>query len=90
MAIEKVLKRKDAASVIVAVVVGLVLFQFLSNVSNELANNFSAVERPALGTIGWQDHYLVPFMAMAIQLALLELVIWVYSIANKAVSKNKR
>ncbi len=90
MAIEKILKRKDAASVIVAVAVGLVLYQFLSNVSTEIANKFSAVERPALDGIGWQDHYFVPFMAMLVELAVLELLIWAYTMVNKAVSNQKR
>lgn len=90
MAIEKVLKRKDAASVIVAVAVGMLLYQFVSHIGVALADRFSTFEVDGVGSPDWQDHYLVPFIALLVQLLLLEAVIWLYSAINAAVSKGRR
>ncbi|MEX1059203.1 MAG: hypothetical protein WEC17_02115 [Candidatus Saccharimonadales bacterium] len=73
----KVLKRKDASSVVVAVVVGLIIAQLLPALMGRLASVLSGVDVGPAGD--WQEQYLVPVVNAALQLLLLEVLLWVWT-----------
>lgn len=87
MAIVNVMKRKDATSVMVAVVIALFLEKFISNVTFDLANNLSGIEQAGLDGGGWQNNFLAPLVALVLQLLVLELVVWLYASAKDAFGK---
>ena len=72
----KVLKRKDASSVVVAVVIALIIYQMLPALTERLASIISGVD-VSIGA-GWQDQYLQPIVGAVLQLLLLEVVLWVW------------
>ena len=87
MYISKVLKRKDAPSVSIAVVMAIAFTYFLAAVSSQ-----PAVRLAGLGnnpnyrnSMNWQESYLVPFMTLVVELVLLEisvrLIVWLRPLA---------
>jgi hypothetical protein len=76
----KVLKRKDAASVLVAVVLAMVLVTFLNTATADLAGKVAMLEDGQFGYAfpgsGWKAQYLHPFAWMVLQVLLLELILW--------------
>ena len=81
----KVLKRRDAASVAVAIVVGLIVYSFLSAVTNQLASNISG--RVPQVTGDWQTLYLYPLVLAALQLIALEILLWLYAWSGSMMKK---
>ncbi|HSW37643.1 MAG TPA: hypothetical protein VLG37_04730 [Candidatus Saccharimonadales bacterium] len=87
MTIVKVLKRRDAASVIVAVVVALILVQLLSATTGELANKISGLKQNRYPGMDWKTTYLLPVVSAVLQLVVLELVAWVYGALHAGMTK---
>lgn len=84
MLLVKVLKRKDAASVLVAILVALILSQVLTSTTGELASKISGLHNGAFGYpsgAGWKNTYLFPVVWGILQLVLLEILGWVYVLA---------
>ncbi|HEX5395049.1 MAG TPA: hypothetical protein VFW52_01730 [Candidatus Saccharimonadales bacterium] len=74
----KVLKRKDAASVVAAVVVGLVLYSLVSGVAEPIANSLDLTS--ATTAVGeWQVVYFHPVVVTVLALLLLEILLWIYT-----------
>jgi hypothetical protein len=73
----KVLKRKDASSVVVAVVIGLILAKLLPALTERLAGVLSGAE-VGVGA-GWQVQYLQPVFSAILQLLLLEVLLWAWA-----------
>ena len=74
----KVLKRKDASSVVAAVAVGLVLYSLVSAIATPLAKEADLTS--ATTNIGeWQVLYLNPIVTAVLSLILLEVVLWLYT-----------
>jgi hypothetical protein len=73
----KVLKRRDASSVVVAIVIGLIVAQLLPSLTERLASVLSGVD-VSVGA-GWQDQYLQPVLNALVQLLLLEVILWVWT-----------
>lgn len=91
MYVSKVLKRKDASSLSIAVVMALAFTNFLSSVSTRPAELLSGVESPYGSSAGgFKDQYLYPLALLVVQLILLEisvrLIVW---LRPMVVSKNK-
>jgi hypothetical protein len=86
MYLVKVLKRGDAASLIVAILVALVVTQPLGEVTTRLAakitnlNNGQYFGYAAPGS-GWKGEYLYPVVWAVLQLLVLELLIRLYVFA---------
>ncbi len=98
MYVVKVLKRKDASSLVVGVVVAMLVLQFLTIVTQELAGRLALWQwhttpenGPAFytGGVGWRSTYLVPVAALLIQLVALELLVWIYVWVHAAFSKKR-
>ena len=88
----RVLKRRDAASVIVAIVVAMVLMQFVLPITGRLSSWIVGSHNgPYFGFAGpgggWKDEYLFPLVAAVVQLLALEVLIWVYVWVPKLVIK---
>ena len=81
----KVLKRKDASSVVAAVVVALILYQLLPGLTNSLAEALSGNDITV--STGWQVQYLQPVVHAILQLALLELLLWVWTALAASMKK---
>lgn len=87
----KVLKRKDASSVVVAIIIAFIVVQMLPALTSELSGIISGVEEGqyisfAAPGAGWQAQYLQPVVNAALQLILLEIILWVWA-ALKSVAK---
>ena len=89
----KVLKRKDAASVIVAIVVAMIIGQVLPIVTAELTNWLTGVTEGgfsyAIPGADWKTQYLNPVVSAAVQLAALEVLVWLYVLGHSLVTKKK-
>ena len=75
MSIAKVLKRKDAASVIVAVVVAVLVGQAVQSWAQRPADWLSGVNG---GSGGWREGLWRPLVTLVVGLLVLELVIRLY------------
>jgi hypothetical protein len=73
---EKVLERKDAASVLLAVVLGFITLQFVLAVTSPLTAKILG-EGDSLQTVGFKDQYLAPLVAFVLQLIAVEILVWV-------------
>lgn len=80
MYIVKILKRKDAASVVVAIALAFILTYVLTTVTSDLATYLSGIEVPTSAT-QWRENTVRPVIAALLQVvvleALLRLVIFV-------------
>lgn len=86
----KVLKRRDAASVIVAVVIAMILWQMVSSVTNPLAGQLSGLSDGQYGAPfpgGWQSQYLQPIVWAALQFIVLEVVLWLHGMVHASLFK---
>lgn len=89
MMLVSILKRKDAASVIVAIVIAMVLMQPLSALTARLAGKVSGVDGgfSYAQSGGWQVEYLQPVVWAILQLILLEIVVRIYLYITQMVKK---
>lgn len=83
MVLVRVMQRKDAASLVVAVAAGLAVFSFLSTFTAHLTSLLSGGE----GDYGFADSYWRPVVALVLQLVLLELLARVVIAAYSSVKK---
>ena len=86
----KVLKRKDGATIIVGVVVAMILWQLLSMVTLSLSGKLSGLDTGDVGygfPGGWKTQYLNPVVSAALQLLLLEVVLWLYGMVHESMTK---
>lgn len=74
MYIVKILKRKDAASVIVAIILAIVLLNVITAVTGDLATYLSGID-VAAGSTQWRENAVRPAMAAVLQLVLLEAIL---------------
>lgn len=77
MLLVKILKRRDASSVVVAIVVGFVLFTMLSSVTATWSDRLLNTGSYHMGA-DWKTAYLAPILTAFFELVLLELLGWIY------------
>lgn len=92
VAISRVLKRKDASSVLIAVVLAMILMQVLQSMTGNLASKLSGMEGETIGAPvfgnDWKATYLFPLVHGVLQVLLLEVFIWVFfKVKDAVVSK---
>ncbi len=90
----KVLKRKDASSVIVAVVIATIIGPLLASLVGNLAGWISGLARGqyvsttiSVAGAGWQADYLYPFVVAILELIALEILVFLYVMIHEAVTK---
>lgn len=90
MILVKILKRRDAASVIVAVVLGFLLVQLVSVLAMRLTAYLSGADGQLGGFsaqgIGWRVEYLQPVVGFVLAVVLLELLALLYVTAVRVIS----
>lgn len=80
----EVLKRKDASSVVVSIVLGLALVEFFSIITADLSSTLSGID----GSTGsWQTLYLQPVISLVLKVVALELAIRVWNYVVTFVKK---
>ena len=93
MVLIKILKRRDAASVIVAILVAMIVAQPLSMMTQRLASKISYVNNGPYGYAGpgngWKNEYLFPLVWALVQLIVLEILAWIYILANRPMPRKK-
>lgn len=72
-----ILKRKDASSVVVAIVLAFIINQLLSVLTHELAYKLSMADDGygSMSGVGWQTAYLQPLISVVLQVLALELLL---------------
>lgn len=88
----KVLKRRDASSVVVAIVIGWIVAQMLPALTAKLAGSLSGADESqyimySAPGADWQAQYLYPVVHALLQLVLLEIVLWLYTTIMAAAKK---
>lgn len=94
MYITKVLKRGDAASVIVAVVLAFIVISILPNLVGELSQILTGTEGSYVPGAyypgaGWQEVYLLPIVAGILQVVAVEIGLRI-SVAFRSVLVRKK
>ena len=95
MILVKILKRKDAFSVIVAVLLAMIISQPLTSTTIPLTNTLTAKHGNGLyGTgyygNGWTNEYLFPIVWALLQILVLEILGWVYVIGCKIAARRAK
>lgn len=73
MYIVRVLKRKDAASVVVAIVLGFILIEILSVVTLDLSSYLSGITANA--DLNWRQYVVQPIIAAFLKVIVLEAIL---------------
>lgn len=75
-ATEKVLQRRDGATLIVGAVLAFLSLQFIMAVTSPLANKL--VSSPdGTPSLTFKEQFLLPLVSLLLQVVVLELLIWV-------------
>lgn len=86
MYIIRVLKRKDASSVVVAVVLGLMLDGLLAFWGSFLGGLLVGGAEQRVN-IQWRNSFWLPFVQLILEIIILEIIVRVYVAINGSVSK---
>ncbi len=84
MVVVKILKRKDASSLVVGVVVAMLVLQFVAQVTQELAGRIALWQwgslAPAYGSPsgGYKVTYVQPLVGLILGLLVVEVLCWLY------------
>ncbi len=70
MVVVRILQRRDAASLVVAIAAGLVVGQFVSSITNHLSDVLSGVDSNA----SFKTAYWQPIVTFVLQLVVLEIL----------------
>lgn len=73
MYLVKILKRRDASSVIVAIILALIAFQVIPSLTSDLATFLSGIETS--GGTEWRENVVFPLINAALQVILLEAIL---------------
>ena len=73
---EKVLQRKDASSLILAIILGFASLQFVAAVAAPITSKLLG-EDGSLQAAGFKDQYLAPLVALVLQIIAVELLVWI-------------
>ena len=95
MVIVKVLKRKDGATVVVAVLLAMIVSQLVMALPSHLSAWLSGLSNGQyLGYggpgQGWKGEYLYPFVNTVLELITLEVLAWVYLLGSAPFRKAKK
>ncbi len=79
MVLVQILRRRDASSIIIAIILAIIIGQLLSMMTGDLAATLSGLkegEAPIYNPPGaeWKQIYLFPVVSSALQIILLEIL----------------
>jgi hypothetical protein len=92
MVLVKVLKRRDASSVVVAILVAMILFNLVQTITAKWAGSLSGLSNNQYvsymypGT-GWKGQYLYPVVYALLELLVLEVLGWIYVLVASSMKK---
>lgn len=98
MVLVKILKRRDASSVILAILIALVISQPLNMMLGKPASIISGLSgKNNSGYFfygygpggGWQSQYLFPIVWVVLQLLVLEILGWIVVLANRPIRRKR-
>jgi H+/gluconate symporter-like permease len=78
MVLTKILKRRDGASVVVAIVLALIVSTMLTSMVNDLSQRLINNNRYNAGTDWFKDNYITPVVAALLAILILEILCWLY------------
>jgi flagellar biosynthesis protein FlhB len=92
MVLVKVLKRRDASSVVVAILVAMILFNLVQTITAKWAGSLSGLSNNQYASYmspgtGWKGQYLYPVVYALLELLVLEVLGWIYVWASSAFKK---
>lgn len=92
MVLVKVLKRKDASSVFVAVLVAWLIVQPLMQVTARPAGKLLSLKDGQYLSYnypgaGWKAQYLYPVVQLVLELIVLEVLAWIYILTAASMKK---
>lgn len=94
MVLVKILKRKDAASLIIAIIVATAISQALFQMTFQPAADLIGADNPGgdggFYGPGWKITYLQPLVALALQLVVLELLARITILVISKTKKSNR
>lgn len=86
MVLTKILRRKDASSVVLAIVIGSALWQFVETITNKWAIKISHVNYGPV-SYHWKEDLLMPVVWLVLELVALEIVCWLWIWGTGAMKK---
>jgi uncharacterized membrane protein len=82
MVLIKILKRRDASSVLVAILLAIIIQPILATLAHLAAvvSNLNSGQYPsgAYPGTGWKGEYLYPVVLAVLQIILLEVLAWIF------------
>jgi hypothetical protein len=90
MVLVKILKRRDASSVVVAILVATILLSVVQTIPAKWAGWISGLHNgqyPAYVSSDWKAQYLFPVVYAILQLLVLEVLAWIYIGATGSMKK---
>lgn len=99
MVLFKILKRKDASSVVVAILLAMIISQPLSMMTGKPASIISGLSSNGNGGYfwygfgqggGWQSQYLFPILWVIVQVIVLEILGWIYVYGSLPFRRKRR
>lgn len=91
MVLVKVLKRKDASSVLVAILLAMIISTLLTSITLPLTTKITGNHNGPYGSGygSWKDNYLMPAVWAVLQIIALEILTWIYVLVHKLVRRSK-
>jgi hypothetical protein len=86
MVLVKILKRKDASSVIIAIIAAMFLSQFIQAITNRWGIKLAHVNYGSQ-YFHWKEDYLLPVVWLLLELLVLEVLCWLWVWGAAAVKK---
>ena len=96
MVLIKILKRRDASSIVVAILLAMIISQPLTSLTGKPASIISGLNnKEGFGfTYGpggdWKAQYLFPVVWALLQILVLEILAWIVVLANRPMRATKR
>ncbi|HZP55277.1 MAG TPA: hypothetical protein VFB03_00705 [Candidatus Saccharimonadales bacterium] len=94
MILVKILKRKDASSVLVAIILAMIIQQPIVSMTGKPASIISGLSGPQYGFnygpgSGWQGEYLFPIVWALLEIVVLEVLVWIFIFLAMPFKKRK-
>ena len=95
MVLVKILKRKDASSVLVAILLAMIIIQPLTTMTLRPASIISGLHGSQYAGYyggpggGWQAEYLYPIVSVVVQIVVLEILAWIVILGARMFKRKK-